>query len=156
MAFLTKFTRKSGDFYIFNAKDLAFFGVNFILQKFCSCKKNDKYQVWGRLHVLMFHDFTMIIIFAVSWSSAILPYLLLLMMRVWIVSILDSSKCNEIIVSQSPCSFRFDVIIKDCCPLAPYFSCWILKSTRWCLLETSLVSRKFYTQGDVPIIKMEI
>ena len=28
----------------------AFFGVNFILQKFCSCKKDDKYQVciwWG-------------------------------------------------------------------------------------------------------------
>ena len=24
---------------------MAFFGVNFILQKFCSCKKNDKYQV---------------------------------------------------------------------------------------------------------------
>ena len=23
-----------------------FFGVNFILQKFCPCKKNDKYQVW--------------------------------------------------------------------------------------------------------------
>ena len=23
-----------------------FFGVNFILQKFCSCKKNDKYEVW--------------------------------------------------------------------------------------------------------------
>ena len=23
-----------------------FFGVNFILQKFCQCKKNDKYQVW--------------------------------------------------------------------------------------------------------------
>ena len=26
---------------------MAFFGVNFILQKFCQCKKNDKYQVWG-------------------------------------------------------------------------------------------------------------
>ena len=25
---------------------MRFFGVNFILQKFCSCKKNDKYQVW--------------------------------------------------------------------------------------------------------------
>ena len=25
---------------------MAFFGVNFILQKFCQCKKNDKYQVW--------------------------------------------------------------------------------------------------------------
>ena len=24
---------------------MAFFGVNFILQKFCQCKKNDKYQV---------------------------------------------------------------------------------------------------------------
>ena len=23
-----------------------FFGVNFILQKFCLCKKNDKYEVW--------------------------------------------------------------------------------------------------------------
>ena len=29
---------------IFREK-LAFFGVNFILQKFCQCKKNDKYQV---------------------------------------------------------------------------------------------------------------
>ena len=26
---------------------MAFFGVNFILQKFCSCKKIDKYQVWA-------------------------------------------------------------------------------------------------------------
>ena len=26
---------------------MAFFGVNFTLQKFCQCKKNDKYQVWG-------------------------------------------------------------------------------------------------------------
>ena len=25
---------------------LAFFYVNFILQKFCPCKKNDKFQVW--------------------------------------------------------------------------------------------------------------
>ena len=25
---------------------MALFGVNFILQKFCQCKKNDKYQVW--------------------------------------------------------------------------------------------------------------
>ena len=25
---------------------MPFFGVNFILQKFCPCKKNDKYQVW--------------------------------------------------------------------------------------------------------------
>ena len=25
---------------------MAFFGVNLILQKFCQCKKNDKYQVW--------------------------------------------------------------------------------------------------------------
>ena len=25
---------------------MAFFGVNFILQKFCPCKKNDKYKVW--------------------------------------------------------------------------------------------------------------
>ena len=25
---------------------MAFFGVNSILQKFCQCKKNDKYQVW--------------------------------------------------------------------------------------------------------------
>ena len=27
---------------------MAFFGVNFILQKFCPCKKNDKYKVWLR------------------------------------------------------------------------------------------------------------
>ena len=25
---------------------MAFFGVNFFPQKFCPCKKNDKYQVW--------------------------------------------------------------------------------------------------------------
>ena len=30
-----------------------FFGVNFILQKFCSCKKNDKYQVcWCLVEIL--------------------------------------------------------------------------------------------------------
>ena len=28
---------------------MAFFGVNFILQKFCPCKKNDKYQVCGQV-----------------------------------------------------------------------------------------------------------
>ena len=37
--------RNSCDVYRFNAKKLEFFGVNFILQKFCPCKKNDKYQV---------------------------------------------------------------------------------------------------------------
>ena len=80
-------------------------------------------QPVASLHVLMFPDFTMIIIFTMAWSSAIPPYLFLLMMRLWMVSILDSSKCNEVIVSQSPCSFWFDVIIKDCCPHAAYFSC---------------------------------
>merc|ERR1711994_18152 len=50
-----KFFLASVNFYRFNAKNwhfrqilrekVAFFGVNFILQKFCSCKKNDKYQV---------------------------------------------------------------------------------------------------------------
>ena len=24
------------------------FGVNFIFQKFCPCKKNDKYEVWEK------------------------------------------------------------------------------------------------------------
>ena len=38
-------------------------------------------------HVLMFHDFTMIIIFAVARSYAILPYLFLLMTRLLLVSI---------------------------------------------------------------------
>ena len=28
---------------------MAFFGVNFILQKFCLCKKNDKYKVWAKV-----------------------------------------------------------------------------------------------------------
>ena len=45
VAFFTDLTRKIGDFYRFNAKKLAFFGVNFILQKIWLCKKNDKYQV---------------------------------------------------------------------------------------------------------------
>ena len=80
-------------------------------------------QPVASLHVLMFPDFTVIIIFAVPWSSAILLFHLLLMMRVWMVLIWDSSKCNEVIVSQSNCSFWFDVIIKDCCPHAAYFSC---------------------------------
>ena len=31
----------------------AFFGVNFILQKFCLCKKNDKYEVWNELRKSM-------------------------------------------------------------------------------------------------------
>ena len=29
-----------------NCKKMAFFGVNFILQKFGLCKKNDKYELW--------------------------------------------------------------------------------------------------------------
>ena len=47
---LCKFFLASVNFFRFNAKNwqfskLAFFCVNFILQKFCSCKKDDKYQV---------------------------------------------------------------------------------------------------------------
>ena len=50
-----KFFLAGVNFYRFNAKNwhfrqilhekVAFFGVNFILQKFCLCKKNDKYKV---------------------------------------------------------------------------------------------------------------
>ena len=50
-----KFFLAGVNFYRFNAKSwhfqqiqrekLAFFGVYFILQKFCPCKKNDKYEV---------------------------------------------------------------------------------------------------------------
>ena len=35
---------------------MRFFGVNFILQKFCQCKKNDKYQVWKREQTKTQHD----------------------------------------------------------------------------------------------------
>ena len=48
-----KFFLAGVNFYRFNAKNwqstvyffTRFFGVNFILQKFCPCKKNDKYEV---------------------------------------------------------------------------------------------------------------
>ena len=53
-----KFFLAGVNFYRFNAKNwqfnvyivviYAFFGVNFILQRFCSCKKNHKYQVCAR------------------------------------------------------------------------------------------------------------
>ena len=62
---LCKFFLAGVNFYRFNAKNwhfrqilcekvafftdltrMAFFGVNFILQKFCQCKKYDKYEVW--------------------------------------------------------------------------------------------------------------
>ena len=42
LRFFTDLTRKIGIYY---RKILAFFVVNFILQKFCSCTKNDKYEV---------------------------------------------------------------------------------------------------------------
>ena len=29
------------------------FGVNFFFQKFCPCKKNDKYEVWRPSHIVM-------------------------------------------------------------------------------------------------------
>ena len=58
--FLCKFFLAGVNFYRFNAENwhfrqilrekVAFFGVNFILQKFCPCKKNDKYQVCGHPH----------------------------------------------------------------------------------------------------------
>ena len=54
-----KFFLAGVNFYRFNAKNwhfrqilrekVAFFGVNFILQKFCQCKRNDKYQVCSQL-----------------------------------------------------------------------------------------------------------
>ena len=57
-----KFFLAGVNFYRFNAKNwhfrqilrekLAFFGVNLILQKFCPCKKNDKYQVCVDLRVM--------------------------------------------------------------------------------------------------------
>ena len=34
---------------------MAFFGVNFILQKFCPCKKNDKYKVCARKKTFFFN-----------------------------------------------------------------------------------------------------
>ena len=36
---------------------MAFFGVNFILQKFCPCKKNDKYKVWSLTTKIQLADF---------------------------------------------------------------------------------------------------
>ena len=81
MAFSTDFTRKSGVFFtdltqkigIFDRfyaikwrflqilrEKLAFFGVNFIIQKFCPCKKNDKYEVcecWASGDVDYFDDY---------------------------------------------------------------------------------------------------
>ena len=50
MAFSTNFTQKSGVFFTDLARKIGVFGVNFILQKFCPCKKNDKYQVWLKPH----------------------------------------------------------------------------------------------------------
>ena len=41
---------KSGVFFTDLTQKLAFFGVNFILQKFCPCKKNDKYKVCLQLN----------------------------------------------------------------------------------------------------------
>ena len=56
-----KFFLAGVNFYRFNAKNWQFtvgnllcklaiyrvnFGVNFMFQKFCLCKKNDKYEVW--------------------------------------------------------------------------------------------------------------
>jgi len=35
---------------------LAFFGVNFILQKFCLCKKNDKYEVCTEYFLFFYND----------------------------------------------------------------------------------------------------
>ena len=37
---------KKWQFSVYFVVIYAFFGINFILQKFCSCKKNDKYEVW--------------------------------------------------------------------------------------------------------------
>ena len=37
---------KNWQFSVYFVVIYAFFGVNFILQKFCLCKKNDKYEVW--------------------------------------------------------------------------------------------------------------
>ena len=41
-----RFNAKNWQFTVYFVVIYAFFGVNFILQKFCLCKKNDKYQVW--------------------------------------------------------------------------------------------------------------
>ena len=40
-------TQKIGSLLCILSYFTRFFGVNLILQKFCSCKKNDKYQVWS-------------------------------------------------------------------------------------------------------------
>ena len=45
MAFFYRFNAKIGVFLQIEREKLPFFGVNFILQKFCVCKKNDKYEV---------------------------------------------------------------------------------------------------------------
>ena len=57
----------------------AFFGLNFILQKFCPCKRNDKYQVCSRSvfnckNHLVINDLTLLLILGqfrnllVSWT----------------------------------------------------------------------------------------
>ena len=41
-----RFNVKNWQFTVYFVVIYAFFGANFILQKFCMCKKNDKYEVW--------------------------------------------------------------------------------------------------------------
>ena len=45
MAFSTDFTRKSSVFFTDLTRKIGVFCVNFILQKFCPCKNNDKLEV---------------------------------------------------------------------------------------------------------------
>ena len=48
-------TRKIGNILCKMAIYCVNFGVNFILQKFCLCKKNDKYEVW----TYVWHSYTL-------------------------------------------------------------------------------------------------
>ena len=70
----------------------AFFGLNFILQKFCPCKRNDKYQVCSRSvfnckNHLVINDLTLLLILGqfrnllISWTIFVCSELITLPLR---------------------------------------------------------------------------
>ena len=82
----------------------AFFSVNFILQKFCLCKKNDKYEVWFRIkHVFGLPPCELVgdqwwwslITDGDHWSCSTSMLLLLLLMVRFIFCLPDCRKLSE-------------------------------------------------------------
>ena len=126
MSYILFFTRKNGIFLQIYRKKLAYFGVNFILQTFCSCKKNDKYQVWNHVCMTCLSSFGFVyIVLRQPWLSRRKKQLVEIMYVRYV--------CLCLVLFWDSLDFHAEK--KNVCPI-----CWSLLNS---VLRQSKLSRRF-------------